>query len=78
MTVISIRQDKAVYILDEDNNFVCSHINYTKENATDWEGNNDGYNFICDDCDMYAPAFIDGIDEDGRPEYNTPEMWEWQ
>lgn len=78
MTVISVKQDKAVYILDEDCGFVCAHINNKLEPTCDWEGNDDGNQFVCEDCGEYAPADIDGVDEWGHPEYKTPEMWEWQ
>jgi hypothetical protein len=71
MTVISIKQDNAVYILDEDNNFVCAHVDkfIDRDEDSSW---------TCDDCEMYAPAYIDGIDDEGHPEYRAPEPWEWQ
>ncbi len=74
MTVISVRQDEQVFVLNEDNEFVCAHTEAYVENYKDPSE----ARYVCDQCDMYAPAIIDGYDEEGRYEYKTPEMWEWQ
>lgn len=74
MTVISIKQDNQVFILNEDNEFVCAHEEAYVENRQDAHE----ATWVCDQCDMYTAAIIDGIDEWGHPEYRTPETWEWQ
>lgn len=74
MAAISIYQDTQEFILNEDNNFVCAHINGYVQDSTDPEN----AMWVCEDCEMYSAAFIDGIDEWGHPEYKTPDTWEWQ
>ena len=74
MTVISVKHDEQVFILNEDNEFVCAHTEQYVENPRHPE---DAV-WICEQCDMYAAAFIGGISEEGYPEYRKPDMWEWQ
>lgn len=68
---ITVKQDNAVYILDEDFGFVCSHANTHKgENYYD-----------CEDCGAYAQitdSFYVGTDEWGNPEIREPKMHEWK
>ena len=72
MTVIAVKQDNQAFVLNEDNQFVCAHVNM------EFEPEIGESNWVCDDCEMYAPAYPEGIDEDGHLEYRAPEMWEWQ
>jgi len=74
MTVISVKQDSQVFVLNEDNEFVCAHLEAYVENPRDAHE----AMWICDQCDSYAGADVDGIDDEGHLEYRTPDMWEWQ
>jgi hypothetical protein len=74
MTVISVKQDNQAIILNEDNEFVCAHLEAYVENPQDAHE----AMWICDQCDMYSGADVDGIDDEGHLEYRTPDMWEWQ
>lgn len=71
---ITVKQDNKVYVLDEENKFVCAHIEAYVENSKDPSE----AMYVCGDCDSYAPADVDGIDDEGHPEYRTPDTWEWQ
>lgn len=71
---MTAKQDNQVFVLNEDNEFVCAHLEAYVENSK----NASEAMYVCGDCDSYAPAYIDGMDEWGHPEYKTPDMWEWQ
>lgn len=69
---ISVKQNNGVYILNEDNEFVCAHIN----KSIDRDDVND-HNWHCHDCDQWAMAIPEGDDEWGHAAYAEPKAWEW-